>query len=326
MKAAIVTRYGPPDVVHVADVPRPTVRSDGVLVRVHMTTVNRTDCGYRAARPFFIRLFSGLARPRASILGTEFAGVVEEVGAEVDSVKSGERVYGYVEGSFGAHAEYLSMSADGWLVPIPGDLTFEQAAPSTEGAHYALSAIRRANISGGQDVLVYGATGAIGSAAVQLLKSVGATVTAVCSGDHAGLVRRLGADRVIDYTAEDFTKDHQAYDAVLDAVGKCSFAQCRRMLKAHGVFLSTDLGPYAQNPALALITPLLRGRLVKFPVPSTDRETISYIGELVASGRFKPVIDRAYPLDEIVEAYRYVETGQKIGNVVIRIDEEGRTA
>ena len=319
MKAAIATRYGPPGVVQIADVPRPTVRRDGVLVRVRVTTVNRTDCAYRAAKPFFMRLFFGLARPRVPVLGTEFAGVVEEVGAAVHSVKAGDRVYGYVEGSFGAHAEYLSMAADGWLVPMPAGLTFEQAAPSTEGAHYALSAIRRANVHSGQNVLVYGATGAIGSAAVQLLKSVGATVTAVCPGAYVDLVRGLGADRVVDYTADDFTKDHQVYDAVFDAVGKCTFAQCRRMLKPRGVFLSTDLGPFAQNPVLALVTPLLRGRLVKFPVPSTDRETVAYLGALVASGRFTPVIDRSYPLDEIVEAYRYVESGQKIGNVLISV-------
>lgn len=252
--------------------------------------------------------------------------MVEEVGAQVHSVKVGDRVYGYVEGPFGAHAEYLSMAADGWLAPMPASLTFEQAAPSTEGAHYALSAVRTADIGSGQDVLVYGATGAIGSATVQLLKNVGATVTAVCPGEYVDLVHDLGADRVIDYTAEDFTTDHQAYDAVIDAVGKCTFAQCRRMLKPHGVFVSTDLGPLSQNPVLVLITALLPGRRVKFPVPRTDRETVNYLGELVASGRFEPVIDRTYPLDEIVEAYRYVETGQKIGNVVISIDQEGRTA
>jgi NADPH:quinone reductase-like Zn-dependent oxidoreductase len=218
------------------------------------------------------------------------------------------------------------MAANGWFAPMPAGLTFERAAPSTEGAHYALAAIRGANIGGGQDVLVYGATGAIGSAAVQLLKSVGATVTAVCPGAYVDLVHDLGADRVIDYSTEDFTTDHQAYDAVFDAVGKCTFAQCRRMLKPWGVFVSTDLGPLSQNPVLVLITALLGGRRVKFPVPRTDRETVSYLGELVASGRFKPVIDRTYPLDEIVEAYRHVETGQKVGNVVIIVDSEGRTA
>jgi NADPH:quinone reductase-like Zn-dependent oxidoreductase len=326
MKAAVVTRYGPPDVVHISEVARPAVRGDGVLVRIHATTVNRTDCSYRAAKPFFIRLFFGLARPRVPILGTEFAGVVAEVGAKAGSIKVGDRVYGYVEGSFGAHAEYLSMPAGDWLAPMPAGLTFEEAAPSTEGAHYAMSAIRRAKIGSGQDVLVYGATGAIGSAAVQLLKSVGAKVTAVCPGEHMELVHDLGADRIIDYTAEDFTKDRQTYDAVFDAVGKCTFAQCRRMLKPRGVFLSTDLGPLAQNPILALVTPLLRGRRVTFPVPLTDREMITYIGDLVASGRFKPVIDRSYPLDDIVEAYRYVETGEKIGNVVISVGNEGRTA
>jgi NADPH:quinone reductase-like Zn-dependent oxidoreductase len=321
MKAAVHTRYGPPEVVRIAEVEKPAIKDDEVLVRVHAATVNRTDCGFRAGKPFIVRFFAGLIRPRATVLGGEFAGVVEAVGGGVRSFTAGDRVFGFSEGSFGAHAEYLPMPGDGPLAIMPANVTFEQAAPSTEGSHYARSFINAAKIRGGQDVLVYGATGAIGSAAVQLLKSLGATVTAVCDTDNVELVTGLGADRVIDYTAGDFTKDEQAYDVVLDAVGKSSFSQCRPLLKRRGIYLSSDLGPLSQNPVLALITPLFGGKKVMFPIPGKhDQEEVKNFGELIESGAFKPVIDRTYPLDQIVEAYKYAETGQKIGNVVISVE------
>jgi len=319
MKAAVRTRYGPPEVVRISAVDKPAISDDQVLVKVHATTVNRTDCGLRAAKPFFVRLFTGLVRPRKTVLGGEFAGVVEAVGSGVRSFKVGDRVFGYRAGSSGAHAEYLSMPEDGLLAAMPANVTFEQAAPSTEGSQYALSFIRGAKIQSGQDVLVYGATGAIGSAAVQLLKSLGANVTAVCDTRNVELVKGLGADRVIDYTAEDFTKDEQRYDVVLDAVGKSSFGRCRRLLKPRGIYLSSDLGPLSQNPILVLITPLFGGKKVMFPIARPDQEMVRYLKELIESGEFKPVIDRTYPFDQIVEAYRYVETGQKVGNVVISV-------
>jgi NADPH:quinone reductase-like Zn-dependent oxidoreductase len=320
MKAAVQTRYGPPEVVRIAEVERPTIKDNEVLVRVYATTVNRTDCACRAARPFFMRLFTGLTRPRATVLGNEFAGVVEAIGSSVRSFKVGDSVFGYNEGPFGAHAEYMSIPQDGSLATMPINVTYEQAAPSTEGSHYALAHIRAAQIQSGQDVLVYGATGAIGSAAVQLLKSLGANVTAVCGTGNLELVKGLGADRVIDYTAEDFTKDEQAYDVVLDSVGKSSFGRCKRLLKPGGIYLSSELGPLAQNPLLALISPLHGGKKVMFPIPKHDQEMVVYFKELIESGKFKPVIDRTYSLEQIVEAYRYVETGQKTGNVVINLE------
>jgi len=321
MKAAVHTRYGPPDVVRIAEVDKPTVTDHEVLVKVHATTVNRTDCGFRAAKPFIVRFFAGLIRPRVTVLGGEFAGVVEAVGEGVTAFTAGDRVFGFSEGRFGAHAEYLAMPHDGALAAMPANTTFEQAAPSTEGSHYALSYIRAAKIRSGQCVLVNGATGAIGSAAVQLIKSLGASVTAVCAASHAELVRGLGADRVIDNTAGDFTSDEQAYDVVFDAVGKSSFGRCKQLLKPGGIYLSSDLGPLSQNPLLALITPLLGGKKVMFPVPPKhDQQGVRHFRDLIESGKFTPVIDRRYSLDQIVKAYRYVETGQKIGNVVINVD------
>jgi NADPH:quinone reductase-like Zn-dependent oxidoreductase len=294
---------------------------DGLLVKVYATTVNRTDCAYRAAKPFFMRFLTGVIRPRPAVLGTEFAGVVEAVGSGVTSFDVGDKVFGYNEGSFGAHAEYMSIPQDASVATMPANVTYQQAAASTEGAHYALAHIRAANIRSGQDILVYGASGAIGSAAVQLLKGLGANVTAVCGTGHVDLVRRLGADRVIDYTAEDFTKDNQRYDVVLDSVGKSSVSQCRRLLKPRGIYISSELGPLAQNPFLALIAPLHGGKKVRFPIPKHDQLMMRHFRKLMESGEFRPVIDRTYPLDQIAEAYRYVEAGQKTGNVVISVED-----
>lgn len=319
MKAAVHTRYGPPDVVRIEEVGKPAVSDNDVLVKIHATTVNRTDCGFRAAKPFLARFLTGLVRPKITILGNEFAGLVEAVGERVTSFKASDRVFGYNEGPFGAHAEYMSIPEDGSLATMPDGMTFEEAAPSTEGSHYALTFLRAAKIRSGQDVLVYGATGAIGSAAVQLLKSLGTTVTAVCDTKNVELVKRLGADRVIDYTTEDFTADRQQYDVVLDAVGKSTFGRCRRLLKPGGAYLSSDVGPLWQNPFLAVVTPLLPGRKVMFPIPKHDQEMVQYFKRLIESGEFRPVIDRTYPLDKIVEAYLYVETGQKVGSVVISV-------
>lgn len=324
MKAAVRDRYGPPEVVRVVDTDRPVPAEDHVLVRVHATTVNRTDCGYRAGTPWLIRLFAGLRRPRASILGTEFAGRIEAVGAAVTAFHVGQRVFGYREGvPRGAHAEYIVVPEAGWLATIPENLTYEQAAPATEGSHYALTTINKVGLGSGADVLVNGATGAIGSALVQLLRVRGANVTAVCGTPHVAMVRGLGAGRVIDYRTEDFTADPRTYDAVIDAVGKSTFRRCRRLMRPGGTYVSSDLGPFWQNPFLALLTPLFRGRKVRFPVGGLDRvETMRLLRELLESGEFRPVIDRRYPLDEIVAAYRYVETGQKVGSVIITVVPE----
>jgi NADPH:quinone reductase-like Zn-dependent oxidoreductase len=319
MRAAVRTSYGPPDVVRIAEVDKPTHKDNEVLVKVHATTVNRTDCGFRAGRPFFVRVLTGLPRPRVTVLGTEFAGEVETVGAGVTSFRVGDRVFGFKGLPFGAHADYLAIPQDGFLATMPAHLSFEEAAPSTEGSHYALTFIRKAKVRSGQDVLVNGATGAIGSAAVQLLKYLGANVTATCGPEHLELVKGLGADRVIDYTAQDFTRDSQRYDVVLDAVGKSSFLRSRRLLTPRGVYVSSEFGPLSQNLVLALIAPLRRGRKVMMNLGRDDPRMAGYFREVLESGAFRPLVDRRYRLEEIAEAYRYVETGQKIGNVVISV-------
>jgi NADPH:quinone reductase-like Zn-dependent oxidoreductase len=319
MKAAVMTGYGPPEVVHVMDVPQPTPQADELLVRVHAATVNRTDCGFRAAHPWFIRGFTGVTKPKRTILGNEFAGVVEAVGAEVSRFGVGDGVFGYDDTRFGCHAEYLTIGQDAAVATIPDGRDFEVMAPATEGSHYAPAYVRAARVDDTSDVLVYGATGAIGSAAVQITKSLGAQVTAVCASEHLDLVAGLGADRVIDRTTTDFTADTQRYDLVFDAVGKCSFHQCRKLLKPRGIWTSTDLGPLSQNPLLVLATRFSRGRRVLFPFPRIDQEMVEYFKRLVESLQFTPVVDRTYPLAEIIDAYRYVETQHKIGNVVITV-------
>ncbi len=319
MKAAVRTRFGAPEVVRVIDIQEPVIKENELLVKVHATTVNRTDCAFRSAKPFINRLVAGPVKPRTTVLGTEFAGMVAAVGTAVTSFGVGDRVFGF-RSQGGAHAEYVAISEDGAVATMPSNVTYEQAAPGTEGSHYALSLIRGAKIRRGQDVLVNGASGGIGSAAVQLLRVLGANVTAVCGTENVELVKGLGADRVIDYKAEDFTTEERTYDVVIDAVGKSSFGRCRGLLKPGGIYLSSELGRLSQNPFLAVVTPLLRGKRVMFPIPKLGPEIMGYLKKLIESGEFMPVIDRRYPLGQIVEAYRYVETGQKIGNVVISVE------
>jgi NADPH:quinone reductase-like Zn-dependent oxidoreductase len=305
-------------VVALREVPEPAVGNRDLLVRVHATTVNRTDCAYRAGRPAVARPAYGIRRPRVNVLGCEFAGVVERTGDQVASFATGDRVFGYVEGPFGAHAEFLTVPEHASVAHVPAGVDLVTAATATEGAHYALAFVRVTRIRPGHDVLVLGATGGIGSAAVQLLKAGGATVTAAARG-HTDVVLGLGADSVIAAAAEDVPDDGRRYDAVLDAVGKGTFGQARPLLKPSGVYVSSELGPKAQNLLLAALSPLMRGRRVRFPYPLHDQAMIRRLAELLADGRFRPLIDRHYPLDRIVEAYEYVESGQKLGNVVIDV-------
>ncbi len=319
MKAIVYTNYGPPEVVRLTEVEKPVAKDNEVLIKVHASTVNRTDCGFRSANYFIVRFWSGLIRPKSPILGCEFAGEIEAIGKDVTTFKPGDRVFGYNDIKFGGHAEYITMSENDLLTTMPENISYSEAAPITEGAHYALCDIRAAKITAGQQVLINGATGAIGSAAVQIVKYLGAEVTAVCDTKNVDLVKSLGADVVIDYKKEDFTKIDTKFDVVFDAVGKSSFRKCLPLLKKGGIYMSTELGYMSQNPFLALITPLFGGKKLLFPMPVNNKKDIEFLKVLVVTGKFKPVIDRSYPLEQIVEAYRYVETGMKTGNVVITI-------
>lgn len=320
MKACIHSKYGPPEVVTIKEIDKPFPKDDELLIKVHATTVNRTDCGFRSAEYFISRFWSGLLKPKYNTLGCEFAGEIEAIGKNVSLFKTGEKVFGYNDTRFGAHAEYIIMKDNEALTTLPNNLTFEEAAPITEGGHYALCNIRAAKVATGQNILVYGATGAIGSAAVQLLKVSGAKVTAVCNTKNIKLVKALGADIVIDYTKDDFTKTNQIFDFVFDAVGKSSFGQCKPLLSKKGIYISTELGKNGVNILLALTTPIFNGKKLLFPLPTISKEDVIFLKELVEAGKYKPVIDRKYPLEQIVDAYEYVETGQKTGNVVITVN------
>lgn len=319
MKAAINTRYGPPEVVSIQEVPQPVPGKKDLLIKVHTTTVNRTDCGFRSAVYFISRFFSGLLQPKNKTLGCEFSGTIVQVGAEATHFAVGDHVFGFNDQVFGAHAEYMCLPDTAALTIVPNGIPMDRAAAISEGAHYALSNIRAAKVTAGQHWLVNGGTGAIGSAAVQLLRYFDVQVTAVCATAHVDTLKALGADNVIDYLKEDFTTTGQKFDVIFDAVGKSSFGKCKSLLKPRGIYMSTELGKGAQNPFLALVTALSGGKKVLFPIPGTKKEDMEFLKELVAEGKFQPLIDRTYPLEDIVDAYRYVEGGQKIGNVLIKI-------
>jgi NADPH:quinone reductase-like Zn-dependent oxidoreductase len=319
MRAAVNTRYGPPAVVRLADVPKPVPGAGELLIKIRATTVNRTDCGVRAADPVIARLFTGLTRPRHTILGSEFAGDVEAVGGNVGSFAVGDAVFGLSSEKMGAHAEYLCLPESGPVARKPANVTYDQAAAVCDGAMGAWTALRRAGLRRGQNILINGASGAIGTAAVQLAKHLGAEITAVCATGNIDLARSLGADRVIDYTAEDFTKDGRRYDVVFDAVGKSSFRRCRPLLKKSAVFLFTDLGFLWHVPVLALLTRFVGTRRVILPIPRHNQDDVRFLRDLIEDGAFTAVIDRRYPLESIVDAHRYVDTGQKTGNVVVTV-------
>lgn len=321
MKAAVYYKYGPPEVVTVTEIERPVPKNNEVLIKVHAGTVNRTDSGFRSAEYFISRFWSGLFKPNANILGNEFAGVIEEIGESVTTFKKGDKVFGYNDKTCGGHGEYLTIDENDAVTFLPNNLNFYEAAPITEGAHYALNNIRASKIKNGQCVLVYGATGAIGSAAVQLLKHFGAKVTAVCNTKNVDLIHSLGADTVVDYQTQDFTKTETKFDFIFDAVGKSSFGRCRPLLSKNGIYISTELGKNGENILFALFTPLFGGKKVLFPIPTINKADVIFLKELVEKGEYKPVIDKSYKLDQIVEAYKYVESGQKTGNVVIKIAE-----
>jgi len=324
MRAVVYDRYGPPEVLRLQEVERPVPAEGEVIVRVHATTVNRFDTATREANrrsglaiSLMSRLVSGLRRPRHRILGTEFAGEVDNVGPAVREFVVGDRVFGTTGLRFGTHAEYLSIRASDRIANMPTGMSFEEAAPICDGALNALTCLKQADLRKGRRILIYGASGAIGTAGVQLARSFGADVTAVCNTKNLGLVRSLGADRVIDYTKEDFGRNGQTYDVILDAVGKQSFTGCRASLEPGGIFLPTDgLG----NLIWALLTSRTRGKKVIFQIPPRQtKQDVIFLKELIEAGKYRPVIDRSYTLDDVVEATRYVETEQKTGNVVLTV-------
>jgi NADPH:quinone reductase-like Zn-dependent oxidoreductase len=319
MRAVVHDRYGPPDVLRIEEVERPVPAPDEVLVRIRATTVTRTDVGLRSAEYFISRFVTGLLRPRDRILGMEFSGVVEEIGASVTGFNVGDEVFGG-RGS-GAHAEYIRIRETAPIAHKPAGMTFAQAAAVFDGAALALACLRQADLGEGRSIVIYGASGSVGTAGVQLARHFGADVTAVCATDTVDLVRSLGASAVIDYTREDFTRNGKRYDVIFDAVGKHSFRRSRASLRAGGVFLETDLGFMWHVPALLLVTRWAGDKRVKLGITRYTKDDLHLLKGLIEAGEYRAVIDRTYPLEEVVEASRYVETGRKTGNVVLTLGD-----
>ena len=321
MKSVFRTEYGTPDVLSVLDLPTPTPGERELLVRVHATTVNRTDCGALAGEPYFFRFFVGWPKPRHQATGTDFAGEVVAVGAKVTRFRTGDRVMGFNGNGLGSHAECLCIREDQPMERIPDGVSFVHAAASLEGAHYAINFLRKASVAAGDRVLLNGATGAIGSAAIPLLKRAGAHVTAVCAEPNFAAVTALGADRTIDYTQGSFVEQLQGeiFPFVFDSVGKSTVGACRSLLSKNGIYVSSELGPYGQNVFFALLAPVLPGPKVLFPVPVDIPHSLTVICELLEKRGWRPLIDRELPIDKIKEAFTYVRSGQKIGNVVLNL-------
>ncbi len=323
MKAIVCTKYGPPEVLQFQDVEKPVPKENEVLIKVHASTATTAGLSGRQGKPFVARLFTGLTKPKKNILGMELAGEIEAVGNDVKLFKEGDQVFGLCGVSFGANAEYKCLSEDAALIIKPTNMTYEESVAVVEGGLTALNFLRnKAHIQSGQQVLIYGASGSVGTASIQVAKYVGAEVTGVCSTTNLEMVKSLGADMVIDYTKEDFTKNGQTYDIIFDTVGKRSFPLCKESLKQKGVYLdAAGLGTIF----FMLWTSMFGGKKAILtatylrPAREITKDLI-FLKELVEAGKMKPVIDRRYPLDQTAEAHRYVETGRKKGNVVITFE------
>ena len=320
MRAVVQDEYGPPEVLRIEDVEQPVPTDDEVLIRVRATTVTQTDTHARAANPFFWRLLAGFRRPRWRTLGVELAGEVVAVGSAVSEFHVGDEVFGSPSAYFGTHAEFICVPERAPLALKPAGMTFEEAAAVCDGALQALTTLRQADVREGQRIVIYGASGSLGTAAVQLARNLGVHVTAVCSTKNVELVRSLGADEVVDYLQEDFTKNGQTYDAIIDAVGKYAFRRGRRSLRPGGIYVATDLGPYMLETLIfAVATRWVGKRRLKFAAGRRNKQDVLFLKELIEAGKFRAVIDRRYPMEQAVEAHRYVETWQKTGNVVLTI-------
>jgi 2-desacetyl-2-hydroxyethyl bacteriochlorophyllide A dehydrogenase len=328
MKAIVFTKYGPPDVLQLKEVEKPVPKDNEVLIRIYATTVTAGDCEIRRFEvPILfwlpIRIYMGIIKPRIKILGQELAGEIESVGKDVKLFGKGDQVFAAADARFGAYAEYKCLPSTNVMTIKPVNMTYGEAAGVPVGGLNALHFLRKGNIQSGQKVLIYGATGSIGTFAVQLAKYFGAEVTGVCSTTNLELVNSLGADRVIDYTKEDFSKNGETYDVIFDTVGKSSFSRSKRSLKKKGFHLLAN--PGLSQTVRGLWTSITSSKKVIIALASYRTEDLVFLKELIEAGKIKSVIDRRYPLEQIAEAHRYVEKGHKKGSVVITVEHNNKT-
>lgn len=321
MKAAIREKYGSIKFIKIAEIPIPQAQANEVLVAVKATSINRTDCAVATGIPFVMRFFTGLFRPKKQIIGTDFAGEIVEIGKEVSLFKTGDRVMGFYDEGICSQAEYMTIKENFNLVHIPDKLSFMEAAACLEATHYAYNIIKSFKFKKGDKILINGATGGIGSALLQFVKKQQVFVTAVCNTKNIALIKKLGADKIIDYQQDDFTKDDLKYNYIFDAVGKSTFSKCKPLLYPKGIYTSTELGPYWQNPFLAILGKFKSGKKVLFPIPIDIKLSLKYIVEMIESKQYIPVIEKTVSLNEIQEAYEYVNAGLKTGNVVLLINK-----
>ena len=319
MKAAVRKSYGFPKDIKIEEIEKPSPKDNEVLIKVHATTVNRTDCANLTAKPFIMRFVLGFLKPRKIILGTDFAGQVVAIGKNIKALNLNDKVFGFHDMGLESHAEYITLIPSKNITTIPENSTYKEAAASLEGAHYAYTFIHKVAIQPGQRILINGATGAIGSALLQFVNQLDVHITATCNTENKDLIQSLGADKIYDYTKEDFTNDKEKYDFIFDAVGKSTFGKCKPLLKKKGVYISSEVGPYAQNIFFAAFTPIGKNKKVIFPIPYSIEKTLPFIKNLLENGKFKPVIDREYSLPNISQAYEFAMTGEKTGNVIINI-------
>ncbi|TBW27132.1 NAD(P)-dependent alcohol dehydrogenase [Gramella sp. KN1008] len=322
MKAVTRSQYGLQEVLSITEIETPKISEDELLVKVYSTTVNRTDCANLTGKPYIVRIFTGITAPMKQVPGTDFAGEVMQVGKDVTGFESGDRVFGFDDNGLSSMAEYMSIKASRAIRHIPLGLSYADAAASVEGAHYAINFINKVKLRAAEKAMVNGGTGAIGSSLIQMLSYYGLKVVATGPGEHLEKLYTLGAERVIDYKTQDFTQDDDKFDYVFDSVGKSTFGECKRLLVNDGIYISSELGPYSQNPFLAITTTFSEGKKVRFPFPVNIPQSLKIVSELIESGNYKPLIDRNYQMEKVKEAFEYVMRGQKIGNVILNISND----
>lgn len=320
MKAIIRETYCDFDTIQIKEIQKPTPKANEILVKIHASTINRTDCAVVNGKPFIFRFFVGFPRPKKIVLGTDFSGEIIKVGSDVSKFKVGDKVFGFHDEGIGSQAEFATFTKKQAIEIMPSNVTYEQATASLEGGHYAINFLNKIDINSNHKVIVNGATGGIGSVLLQILKHYGCYVTAVCNTKNIDLIKSLGADKIYDYEKEDFTKDTERYDYVFDAVGKSTFKKCKPLLKEKGAYISSELGDGIENLYLPLTTKFSDKKVI-FPMPTDIHRSVPFIKGLLEKEALKPVIDRIISVDEVIENYKYVNSGQKTGSVVIRFSK-----